>query len=174
MPEKSLYQGSGRGLIHEWFEARAAACPEAVAVRCEGWGLTYGDLNRRANRLARRLRDLGVGPNVLVGLSAERSLDLIVGIVAILKAGGAYLPIDPSYPAHRQALLVADAGAPILLTQAALRDIVRMSHAFYLHLGLRFAKVSQSSWQKRVFFSGGELPRKGGYADDAAGREQGS
>jgi non-ribosomal peptide synthetase component F len=120
--EQPRCRESDRGLIHEWFEARAASHPDAVALRCEARFLTYGELNRRANRLARRLRELGAEPGVLVGLSAERSVDLVVGIVAILKAGGAYLPIDPSYPSHRQALLVADAGAPILLTQAALRD----------------------------------------------------
>src|SRR5205823_1257163 len=80
--------------------------------------LAYGELNRRANRLAHRLRDLGVGPDVLVGLCVERSLDLVVGILGILKAGGAYLPLDPGYPADRLAFMVEDAQVPVVVTHA--------------------------------------------------------
>ena len=96
--------------LHELFERRAAASPEAVAVVCEGSSLTYRELNRRANRLAHRLRTRGVGPETLVGLSLERSPELVVGILGILKAGGAYLPLDPDYPKDRLAFMVEDAG----------------------------------------------------------------
>ena len=96
--------------LHERFERRVAASPEAVAVVCEGTSLTYAELNRRANRLAHRLRARGVGPESLVGLSLERSLDLVVGILGILKAGGAYLPLDPDYPKDRLTFMVEDAG----------------------------------------------------------------
>src|SRR5262249_56812328 len=82
--------------------------------------LTYGELNRRANRLAHHLRDLGVGPEVLVGLYVERSPELLVGVLGVLKAGGAYVPLDPDYPGERLAAVVEDAGFPVLLTQRTL------------------------------------------------------
>ncbi|HWE34978.1 MAG TPA: amino acid adenylation domain-containing protein, partial [Isosphaeraceae bacterium] len=108
--------------LHRLFEARAAETPEAVALSCAGRSLSYRELNARANRLATRLRDLGVGPEVLVALCAERSVELIVGILGILKAGGAYVPLDPDYPADRIAYLIDDAKAPVLVTQPCLLD----------------------------------------------------
>lgn len=101
----------------ELFEARAAAAPEAVAVIFNGQTLTYAELNGRANQLARRLRALGVGPDILVGLCVERSLEMAVGLLAILKAGGAYVPLDPAFPQERLDFMVADAAMPVLLTQ---------------------------------------------------------
>jgi non-ribosomal peptide synthetase component F len=103
------------------FAAQAAATPEAVAAVCAGHCLSYGELDARANRLAQHLRALGVGPEVVVGLCLERSLEMLIGLIAILKAGGAYLPLDPGYPRERLAFMLADAGAPVLLTQQALR-----------------------------------------------------
>ncbi len=86
--------------IHQLFEEQVARTPDAVAVVFEDRQLTYAELNARANQLAHYLRTLGVGPDVLVGLCLERSLELVVGLLGILKAGGAYLPLDPSYPAR--------------------------------------------------------------------------
>ena len=83
--------------------------------------LSYGELDARSSRLAHHLRALGVGPEVVVGLCIERSLAMLVGLLGILKAGGAYLPLDPDYPPERLAFMLADAGAPVLLTRAALR-----------------------------------------------------
>ena len=103
--------------LHELFERRAATSPESVAVVCEGSSLTYRELNRRANRLAHRLRTRGVGPETLVGLSLERSLELVVGILGILKAGGAYLPLDPDYPKDRLAFMVEDAGVRVIVAK---------------------------------------------------------
>jgi amino acid adenylation domain-containing protein/non-ribosomal peptide synthase protein (TIGR01720 family) len=100
------------------FEEQASRAPDAVAVVFEDLQLTYGELNSRANQLARRLRDLGVGPERLVGLLAERSLELVVGILGILKAGGAYLPLDPSYPRERIALMLEDAQASVIIGPA--------------------------------------------------------
>src|SRR4051812_34009520 len=74
------------GCVHRWIEARAARAPEAVALTCSGESLTYGELNARVNRLARRLRALGVGPEVLVGLCIRRSLDMVTALLAVLKA----------------------------------------------------------------------------------------
>jgi len=105
---------------HELFEAQAERTPQAIAVRFESKQLTYQELDRRANQLAHHLRELGVGPEVLVGLCVERSLEMVVGLLGILKAGGAYLPIDPSYPAARQAFMLQDSQAKVLLTQAPL------------------------------------------------------
>jgi amino acid adenylation domain-containing protein len=106
--------------LHRLFEAQAARRPLAMAAVHDVDALTYGQLNGRANRLARRLRDLGVGPGSRVGLCVERSLDMIVGLLAILKAGGAYLPLDPTYPEERLAYMLADAGAALVLAQERL------------------------------------------------------
>jgi amino acid adenylation domain-containing protein len=112
------------GALHHRFEARAAAHPDAPAVACDGASLTWGALNARANRLARQLRAEGVAPESRVGLCAERSLDLVVGVLAILKAGGAYVPLDPAYPAERLAYMAEDSGLRVVLAQSALRDRV--------------------------------------------------
>jgi amino acid adenylation domain-containing protein len=121
---QSLVRGAERRYeaaetLHERFERQAAASPDAVAVTCEGATLTYGELNRRANRLAHRLRRRGVGPESLVGLNLERSLDLVVGVLGILKAGAAYLPLDPDYPKERLAFMVEDAGARVVVARRA-------------------------------------------------------
>ncbi|HEY7767650.1 amino acid adenylation domain-containing protein, partial [Longimicrobium sp.] len=107
--------------IHELFQAQAARTPGAVAVRFQDQQLTYAALNERANRLAHHLRGRGVGPEVRVGLCLERSLELVVAIVAVLKAGGAYVPLDPGYPAERLAFTLADAGVPLVLVQESVR-----------------------------------------------------
>ena len=84
--------------LHQLFEAQVLRTPDAVAVIFEGARLTYADLNQRANQLARHLQTLGVGPEVLVGVSLERSLEMVMALYGILKAGGAYVPLDPEYP----------------------------------------------------------------------------
>ena len=103
--------------IHQLFEQQVARTPDATAVVFEDTSLTYAELNARANQLAHHLITLGVGPDVLVGLCLERSLDLVVGLLGILKAGGAYVPLDPGYPAARLAFMLEDTQAPVLLTQ---------------------------------------------------------
>ncbi|HEX3552498.1 MAG TPA: amino acid adenylation domain-containing protein, partial [Thermoanaerobaculia bacterium] len=110
------------GCIHERIAVQAARSPGAVAVACGGESLTYGELDRRANGLAHRLRRLGVGPEVRVGIALERSLEMVVGILAVLKAGGAYVPLDPSYPAERLAFMQEDAGISVLLSQETLPE----------------------------------------------------
>ncbi|HCY85515.1 MAG TPA: non-ribosomal peptide synthetase [Desulfobacteraceae bacterium] len=108
--------------VHQLFEAWAQKTPEATAVIFDDIPMTYGELNRRANQVARFLRRRGVGPDVLVGLHMERSFELVTGLLGILKAGGAYVPLDPGYPGERIAYMVSDAGTPVVLTQAALAD----------------------------------------------------
>jgi amino acid adenylation domain-containing protein/non-ribosomal peptide synthase protein (TIGR01720 family) len=107
-------------LVHQLFEEQAERTPEAAAVALDGQTLTYAELNRRANRLAHRLQAMGVGPDVLVGVFMERHPLLLVGLLAIWKAGGAYLPVDPTYPRERVSYMLADAQAPVLLTQSHL------------------------------------------------------
>ncbi len=123
--------------IHGLFEAQAAATPDAIALNLPpveaytagldapppapaGVTVTYGELNARANQLAHHLRELGVGPNVLVAMYVDRSIEMVVGILGILKAGGAYVPIDPVYPVERVQHILADSGAQVLLTQEKL------------------------------------------------------
>ncbi|WNV87578.1 non-ribosomal peptide synthetase [Umezawaea sp. Da 62-37] len=102
-------------LVHRMIEDRAAAQPDAVAVESGGVSLTYGELNARANRLARRLRDLGVGPDVPVALCQDRSLAMITSLLAVLKAGGIYVPIEPEFPVDRMAYMLREVSARLVL-----------------------------------------------------------
>ncbi|MEA2692844.1 MAG: hypothetical protein QOJ16_2231, partial [Acidobacteriota bacterium] len=108
------------GHVHERIAAGASVRPESVAVVCGGEWLSSAELDRRSNRLAHWLRRLGVGPEGMVGVALERSLEMVVALLAVLKAGGSYLPLDPSYPAERLCLMLEDSGAPVLLTEKAL------------------------------------------------------
>ena len=103
--------------LHQLFEAQAALHPQAVALRCGNDSLTYSELNAQANRLAHTLRERKVGPEVRVGIACERSLELVIGVLAILKAGGAYVPLDPHYPVERLSYMIEDSGIQLLLTQ---------------------------------------------------------
>ena len=103
-------------------EARAAGSPSSIAPGVRRQQVSYGELNARANRLARQLRDRGIGRDQLAAVALERSVELIVGVLAILKAGAAYLPLDPDYPADRLLHMLRDSGAGLVLTQAALLE----------------------------------------------------
>ncbi|HUS13354.1 MAG TPA: amino acid adenylation domain-containing protein, partial [Pyrinomonadaceae bacterium] len=102
--------------IHQLFEDQVAKTPEAIAVVSGNQELTYGELNVRANQLAHLLRSRGIGPDARVGLSVERSVDTLVGLMGILKAGGAYVPLNPDHPRDRLALQLTESGASILIT----------------------------------------------------------
>ncbi len=106
--------------LHELFAQQAERTPHAVALVFDDDELTYEQLNHRADILARQLRAHGAGPDVLVGICVERSLEMMVGLLAILKAGGAYVPLDPTYPKERLAFMLQDSGAPVLVTQLSL------------------------------------------------------
>ncbi len=108
--------------VHHLIEQQAARTPQQIAVTAQGVSLSYADLDAKANQLARKLAALGVKPDVLVGLMCERSVELMVGLLAIHKAGGAYVPLDPNYPRDRIAYMIEDAKAPVVLTLAHLRD----------------------------------------------------
>ncbi|HSG41035.1 MAG TPA: amino acid adenylation domain-containing protein, partial [Thermoanaerobaculia bacterium] len=101
--------------VHEGIAEQAVRTPEAVAVTFGEASLTYRDLDRRANALAHRLRAQGVGPETRVGIALERSLEMVIGVLAVLKAGGAYVPLDPSYPAERLAFMREDSGLALVL-----------------------------------------------------------
>jgi len=110
-----------RRCVHHGFEAQVEKTPNAPAVAYQDSVLSYAELNRRANQLAHYLRELGVNPEIRVGLCVERSLEMIVGMLGILKAGGTYVPIEPDYPAARIAFMLEDSQAGILLSQEKLQ-----------------------------------------------------
>ena len=106
----------------ELFEDRVRAAPDAVAAVCRDEQLTYDQLNRRANQLARHLIERGASPGVLVGISVERSLEMLVGLLAIMKSGAAYVPLDPAYPSERLAFIIEDAAIELLLSEHHVRS----------------------------------------------------
>lgn len=110
--------------IHQLFESQVQQTPEAIALVFEAQELTYNQLNRQANRLAHALQAVGVGPDVLVGVCMERSLEMVIALLGILKAGGAYVPLDPTYPRERLDYMIHDAHMPVLLTQTRLLDLL--------------------------------------------------
>ncbi|MCZ2526308.1 amino acid adenylation domain-containing protein [Streptomyces sp. HB2AG] len=109
-------------------EARAARTPDATALVMDGTALTYGELNARANRLARHLTGLGVRPGAVAAVALPRSVELVVSLLAVLKAGGAYLPLDPDYPADRLAYMLGDAAPVCLLADRATRARLPQDH----------------------------------------------
>jgi amino acid adenylation domain-containing protein len=130
--------------LHELFEQQVHYTPDAVAVVFDSEQLTYAELNTKANQLAHHLLELGVGPEVLVGICTERSTDMLVGLLAILKAGGAYVPLDPIYPPERLAYILEDACVCVLLTQQALFDKLPNIHGRVVYLDKDWP-ISQSS-----------------------------
>ncbi|MCO7514834.1 amino acid adenylation domain-containing protein [Pseudomonas guariconensis] len=108
--------------VHSLIEAQAQKTPDAVALVFGERQLSYRELDQQANQLAHQLIELGVGPDVLVGICVERSIEMVLGLLAVLKAGGAYVPLDPEYPRERLAYMFEDSGIGLLLTQSHLRD----------------------------------------------------
>jgi amino acid adenylation domain-containing protein/non-ribosomal peptide synthase protein (TIGR01720 family) len=117
--QDTRHEWPDRLLTHQRIEQQAALRPDTEAVHCQGNTLTYAQLDASANRLARRLKRLGVGRDVMVGVCLERSLDMVVAVLAVLKAGGAYVPIDPKLPKDRMAFMIEDAGLPVLISQSS-------------------------------------------------------
>jgi natural product biosynthesis luciferase-like monooxygenase protein/amino acid adenylation domain-containing protein len=135
--------GDSIGTIPDRFEARAAAALEAVALIDGERRMTFGELDERANQLARCLKKQGVGPETVVGIHLDRSPELAVAVLGVLKAGGAYLPLDPSYPAERLAYMLADAQAPVVITNAAHRATLPESAAAVLSLDEDAARIAR-------------------------------
>ena len=115
--------------VHELFEEQVVKTPEAIAVVFESQSLTYRELNQRANQLAHYLRKQGVGPESLVGLFLERSLEMVIAIYGVMKSGGAYIPIDPAYPSERITIMLANAKPAVILTQEKLKVALPASSA---------------------------------------------
>ncbi|MFP2960203.1 amino acid adenylation domain-containing protein [Myxococcus sp. 1LA] len=137
--------GAADACIHTLVEHQAAATPDAVAVVAGDVTLTYRELDQRANDLARRLRRLGVGPEVRVGLCSERNADLLVAVLGILKSGGAYVPLDPAYPSQRLAFMLEDSQPKVLVGPCALLDGLPPTDVARLALDERQADVADSS-----------------------------
>jgi amino acid adenylation domain-containing protein len=130
--------------IHQLFEAQVEKTPDAVALMFEEQALSYAELNAKANQLAHYLRSKGVGPDVLVGICVERSLEMVIGLMGILKAGGAYVPLDPGYPQDRLDFMLHDVNAPIVLTQETCREKIAAFTATVLCLDSEWDKVSKA------------------------------
>jgi amino acid adenylation domain-containing protein len=129
----------------QWLEAQVERTPDNVALVFENQLLTYRELNARANQLAHYLRRLGVGPETLVGLRIERSLEMVIGLIGILKAGGAYLPIDTVYPKDRVAFMLEDAQVRVLLTQESLLASLAESQARVVCLDTEWERIARES-----------------------------
>jgi amino acid adenylation domain-containing protein len=134
--------------VHELIEEQASRTPDAVAVVFENRQLTYRELNTKANQLARHLQNLGVGPDSLVAICVERSLEMIIGLLGVLKAGGAYVPLDPKYPKDRIAFVLEDAAAAVLLTQGHLVEAMPASAARLIRLDEDWPTIAAESETK--------------------------
>jgi amino acid adenylation domain-containing protein len=134
--------------IHQLVEAQVEKTPNAIAVVFEDRQLTYQELDHRANQLARHLQTLGVCPEVLVGISQERTTDLLVAMLGVLKAGGAYVPLDPAYPKERLAFMLEDAQVSILLTQQYLADQLPQTQAQMVCLDRDWSAIAQHPTDK--------------------------
>jgi len=159
--------------IHELFEAQVEKVPDAVAMVFEDQQLTYAQLNARANQLAHYLQELGVGPDVLVGICVERSLEMIVGLLGILKAGGAYVPLDPKYPQERLAYMLADARPAVLLTQQSLQDNLPQQPANVVCLDQDWCNNSPENTSNCLSGVRGENPAYVIYTSGSTGRPKG-
>ena len=129
-------------LIHGIFEEQVARQPDAIAVVFNGESATYADLNRKANQLARYLTKRGIGPDRLVGICMERSLEMITGLLGILKSGGAYVPLDPALPPERLSYLLADAAPTLLLTQERLKPHLPSSAAEVISVDTDWSRIA--------------------------------
>ena len=156
--------------IHELFEEQVEKTPDKIAIVYEEKELTYKELNIRANQLARLLREKGVGPDKIVGIMVERSIEMLVGIMGILKAGGAYLPIDPEYPQDRIEYMLEDSYAGILLTQTQLIGKIKFdgsiieidSEELYIGDGKNLKKINTSNNLAYVIYTSGSTGKPKG------------
>ena len=142
--------------LADLIDAQARRTPAACAVSCAGQTLPYDELRTRSNQLAHRLQREGIGPDVLVGVCLERSVDLVVGLLGILKAGGAYVPLDPSYPRERLQLMLDDSGAPVLLTSVPLQDVVGTERVKTICIDRDWPEIARESVEAPVVNAGPE------------------
>ncbi len=138
------------------FEAQADRSPDAIAAAFDGNEITYRELDRRANRLGHHLRSRGVGPDVLVGLSTRRSMEMVIGMLGVIKAGGAYLPLDPDYPPERLAFMMEDARVPVVLAQADLAADLPRGEAEIVRLDAASGAFEAESDERPAGGAGGQ------------------
>jgi amino acid adenylation domain-containing protein len=131
--------------VHQLFAAQAARTPKATAVVFAGQSLTYSELDRRSNQLARHLIQLGAKPDGLIAICLERSLEMVVGLLGILKAGSAYVPLDPAYPRDRVAFMLENSEAPLIVTQASLKENLPASHAKVVLIDADWPAIAKQS-----------------------------
>jgi amino acid adenylation domain-containing protein len=136
--------------IHQLFESQVELSPHAPALVFDEQQITYHELNYKANQLAHHLRDLGVGPETIVAVCMERSIEMVVGLLGILKAGGAYLPLDPTYPKERLAVMLHDAGARVVLTQTNLKEVLPELETALVYLDADWPRIAQHSEQNPI------------------------
>jgi amino acid adenylation domain-containing protein len=162
--------------ISQVFEQQVEEHPEAVALRFRDQQMTYHQLNERANQVARRLRELGVGPEVMVGTLLERSLEMVVGLLAILKAGGAFVPFDANYPAERLAFMGGDTKAPVMLLQNSVAQRLSdqsWSRAMNVSLDGDTAEIDRQSGQNPASLATAENLAYVMYTSGSTGRPKG-
>ena len=160
--------------LHELIEEQVERAPDAVALAFEDMQLTYRQLNESANQLARHLQGLGVGPDTLVGICVERSLEMVVGLLGILKAGGAFVPLDPEYPKERLAFMLEDAGSPVLLTQAHLTASLPALHSRIVRLDADWPLIAEESADHVASFARAEHLAYMIYTSGSTGRPKGA
>src|SRR5829696_8022234 len=136
--------------LHQLFESQVELSPHAPALVFDEQQITYQELNCKANQLAHHLRDLDVGPETIVGVCMERSIEMVVGLLGILKAGGAYLPLDPTYPKERLAVMLHDAGARVVLTQTSLKEALLAVETALVCLDADWPRITRHSEQNPI------------------------
>jgi amino acid adenylation domain-containing protein len=159
--------------IHQLFEEQVEQSPDAVAVVNEDEQLTYRQLNARSNQLAHYLKKLGVGPEVLVGVCLERSVEMVIGLLGILKAGGAYVPLDPSYPKERLNFILNDTRTQVLLTEKRLLEVLLVSSAHAVCLDTDRESIEKESTENPAGMAAAENLAYVIYTSGSTGRPKG-
>jgi amino acid adenylation domain-containing protein len=163
----------GPDCIHRMFEAQVENSPGATALVFEEIEVTYQELNARANQMARYLTKMGISSESLVGISIERSIEMIVAVLGVLKAGGAYVPLDPSYPADRLRYMLHDAGIAVLLTQNSLLDMIPTHNTKVVCLDSEWDRISNESCANLGELARGENLAYVIYTSGSTGRPKG-
>ncbi|OHX38478.1 hypothetical protein BJL95_09280 [Methylomonas sp. LWB] len=143
--------------IHQLFEVQVEKMPDAIALTIDGLSLSYTELNARANQLSRYLVELGVGPDVVVAIGVQRSLDMFIAVLAILKAGGAYLPLDLNYPSKRLEFMLKDSEVAVILTRSNLLEFLKPGEFHRVNLDLlqdKIDKLSEENLNVTIFAKG--------------------
>nr|WP_304984929.1 non-ribosomal peptide synthetase [Corallococcus sp. CA047B] len=160
--------------LHQLFEAQAERTPDAIALQFEARRLTYGQLEARTNQLAHHLRARGVGPETLVGVSLERSLEMVVALLGVLKAGAAYVPLDPSTPGERLAGMLEDTAAPVLLIQERFRSALPPHSAHVVALDTEWDAIARQPVSRPRALAGDDALAYVIFTSGSTGRPKGA